>query len=209
MAEEKNEQDQTNPNLRTNPEPGTESRPEATADELELLRKKIEDLQRSADSFKDQFIRKAAEFENYKRRTEADFANLIRNANEGLILSLVPILDDFARSLKAGKDLKEFEPFYRGVELMYNKFQKLLESRGVHPFDSVGQPFNVEYHDALLQIPRDDVPPNTVIEEVEKGYKLNGKVLRHAKVIVSAAADTSSEPADVPKNGDSKDSNSN
>ncbi|MBX2992565.1 MAG: nucleotide exchange factor GrpE [Bacteroidetes bacterium] len=154
--------------------------------ELDQLKLKIEELQAQVDSFKDQLLRKAAEFENYKRRTEADSINLIKNANEGLIVSLLPILNDFMRSLKAGAENRDYDAFYKGVELIHNKFSKILELQGLVPFDSVGKPFDVEYHDALLQMPKEGVPPHTVIEEVERGYKLNERVLRHAKVIVSA-----------------------
>lgn len=171
----------------------TEESP-APPSELDQLKQKIDELQKLADSYKDQFLRKAAEFENYKRRTEAEMMSLVRNANEGLITALLPILNDFVRSLKAGAENKDYDAFYKGVELIYGKFSKLLESQGLTPFESVGKPFDVEYHDALLQVPRDDVPPHTVIEEVERGYKLNDKVLRHAKVIVSAAP-SPEEPA--------------
>ncbi len=165
------------------------------ASELDLLRQKLDELQKQVDTSKDQFLRKAAEFENFKRRTETDFANLVRNANEGLIVALLPILNDFIRSLKAGAENKDYDSFYKGVELIYNKLTKILEVQGLTPFESVGQPFNVEYHDALLQIPKSDVPPHTVIEEVERGYRLNDKVLRHAKVIVSAEPGENSERA--------------
>ncbi len=172
--------------------------------ELEVLRQKVDELQKSADTLKDQLLRKAAEFENYKRRSETDYVNLIRNANEGLMKVLIPILNDFVRSLKSASDQKENEPFYKGIELVYNKFQKVLESYGLQPFESVGKPFDVEYHDALLQVPRNDIPSNTIIEEVERGYKLNDKILRHAKVIVSTHADPQPNADTVPNNGDAK-----
>ncbi len=156
-------------------------------DELAALQARVEELQKSVDQYKDQFLRKAAEFENYKRRSETDFLNLIKNANESLVYSLLPILDDFVRSLKAGRESTDFESFYKGIELIYNKLLKTLEAQGLSSFDSLQQPFNVELHDALLQVPREDVPPHTVVEEVERGYRFNDKVLRHAKVVVSAA----------------------
>lgn len=194
MAEEKERREEQEP---TNI-PGTPQGEEASESESEQLRKKLEELQALADTYKDQFLRKAAEFDNYKRRTEADFLNIIRNANENLLLSLLPVVDDLVRSLKAGKDQKDPEGFYRGVELIFQKLSKELEAKGLLPFESVGKPFDVGYHDALLQVPRSDVPPHTVIEEVERGYMLNDKVLRHAKVIVSRSADEPSEKNGVP-----------
>jgi molecular chaperone GrpE len=187
-------------------EPAAQPEPEKMLTGEEQLRLKLAEAERAAESFKDQFLRKAAEFENYKRRSEADYINYVKSANEGILASLLPILDDFARSLKSGKDMKDFEAFYKGVELIYNKFSRLLEAQGLAPFESSGKPFDVHYHDALLQIHRSDVPPHTVVEEVERGYKLNDKVLRHAKVIVSAPADAQQEPAAVPKGGEADES---
>jgi molecular chaperone GrpE len=141
-----------------------------------------------AETYKDQLLRKAAEFENYKRRTELDFSNLVRNANESLLLSLLPVLDDLERSLKHGKDQSDPDSFYRGIELIRSKLGTIFESKGLAAFESVGKPFDVEYHDALMQVPDENHPKNTVVEEVERGYTLNGKVLRHSKVIVSSGA---------------------
>lgn len=160
--------------------------PDAAAADLASLRAKLEEAQKSVEQLKDQLLRKAAEFENYRRRSAEEFSVLVRNANENLLSALLPVLDDFARSLRAGKDLKDYEAFYRGVELVAGKLTRILENEGLKAFDAEGKPFDVHYHDALLQIPRADVPPHTVIEEVEKGYMVNDRVLRHAKVIVSA-----------------------
>lgn len=160
------------------------------------LQQKLETAQKLADTYKDQFLRKAAEFDNYKKRSEMEYATMAKNANERLIRLLIPILDDFARSLKAERETRDLESLLKGIELIYNKFTKLLESQGLLPFESVGKTFNVEQHDALLQVPRSDVPPHTVVEEIERGYKLFDKVLRHAKVIVSA------EPTSDVQSGD-------
>ncbi len=157
------------------------------------LQQKLEQAQATADMCRDQLLRKAAEFENYKRRVEIDQMNFVRTANESLIGLLLPILDDLSRSLKSGKEQKNFDAFYKGVELIQSKFIQILEGQGLSAFDSVGKPFDVDLHDALLQVPREDVPPGTVVEEVERGYKLYDRVLRHAKVVVSAEPKTSDE----------------
>ncbi len=180
-------------------EPATEGiPPEASSEisELETLKLKLAETQKGADAFKDQWLRKAAEFENLKRRTEADALNLIRNANERLILALVPTVNDFIRSLKSGNENKDYDAFYKGVELIYNNFVKVLEKEGLKAFESTGKPFDVQYHDALLQMPKNGVEPNTVIEEIERGYMLHDRVLRHAKVIVSAEAPESPSSSD-------------
>lgn len=173
---------------------------------LEKLQRELEEAIRSSQAFKDQFLRKAAEFENYKRRSETEYLNLVRNANEALINALLPIVEDFTRSLKSGSPRTDGESFARGVELIYGKLMKVLESQGLTPFESAGKPFDVDYHDALLQVERADVPAGTVVEEIARGYKLNDKVLRHAKVIVSAASRAESAPGETPAPGDGKES---
>ncbi len=166
------------------PAPG-DARDQAMAD----LAAQLEEARRLADQYKDQLLRRAAELENFKRRSETEVATIIRNANENLLTALLPVLDDFDRSLKASADSADMESLRRGIELIAQKLAKVLEREGLLPFESVGQPFDVAYHDALLQLPRADVPPHTVIEEVGRGYRLRDKVLRHAKVVVSASAD--------------------
>jgi molecular chaperone GrpE len=186
--------------------PGESAGPseESPASPLAQIRRELEEAVKSAQAFKDQFLRKAAEFENYKRRSEAEYLSLVRNANETLIGALLPVLEDLTRSLKAGSSQPDGESFYRGVELIYQKLMKVLEAQGLAPFDSSGTPFDVNYHDALLQVARDDVPPGTVVEEIARGYKLNDRVLRHAKVIVSAASRAESAPEGPMTSGRSK-----
>jgi len=146
----------------------------------------IEELQKQVDQYKDMLLRKAAEFDNFKRRIENETTNIVRFATESLIDDLLPVLDDFERSLKHSKESKEFNALVKGVEMIYLKLVKVLEGRGVKAFDTVGKAFSVDYHDALMQMPSKDLPPHTVIEEIEKGYMLNDRVIRHAKVVVSS-----------------------
>ncbi|MBP8976144.1 MAG: nucleotide exchange factor GrpE [Bacteroidetes bacterium] len=162
----------------------------------------LEELQKQVEMYKDLLLRKAAEFENYKRRSEQEIASVIKYANEALLLDLLPIVDDLERSLKHCKENANQEALVKGIELIYQKFIKVLENRGVKMIETVGKEFNVDYHDALMQVPRDDVPPLTVVEEVEKGYLLNDKVLRHAKVIVSSSPfqSSSDESGKKPEN---------
>lgn len=159
----------------------------------EALLEKISELEKQAAMYKDQLFRKAAEFENYKRRTESESMTFARFAGENIIAQLLPVLDDLARSIASGKEKYDNDPFYKGVELINAKFTKTLELQGLKPMETVGKEFNVDYHDALLQVPRADVPPHTIIKEVEKGYLLFDKVIRHAKVIVSSPAEEESK----------------
>ncbi|MDI6765563.1 MAG: nucleotide exchange factor GrpE [Bacteroidota bacterium] len=162
--------------------------------EVDTLGARIVELENTVSHYKDQLLRKAAEFDNYKKRIENDYANLVKFANENLIEKLLPVLDDFERSFKAVKysvgqpvsSDTEDNSFQKGIEMIYNKFKRILELEGVKPLEVLGQPFDPQLHDALLQIQNKNYPPHTVLEEVEKGYMLHDKILRHAKVIVSA-----------------------
>lgn len=195
MTDEKEQQDKLPESEERKPQeqPSGQASEELTSEtqaeqqsELETLRAKLAESEKMVELYKDQFLRKAAEFENYKKRTENDYLKLAKYASEDIITELLPILDDIARSLKVGKERREFGPFYKGVELIYSKMMKVLEAQGLKAIDAVGKEFNVDYHEALMQMPKENVPPNTVIEEVEKGYMLHDKVIRHSKVIVSA-----------------------
>jgi molecular chaperone GrpE len=191
MAEEKNNELKTSEELSAveavpqRPEQIGQSSSAQETDGVETLQAKVDELETALAQVKDQFLRKAADFENYKRRMENELGDRIRFANEDLIYEILPVLDDFERFLKNSKKNPEFDVFYKGVELIYQKLSKILSSQGVQSFESVGKSFDTEYHDALMQMPKEGVPPHTVIEEVEKGYKYQDKVLRHAKVIVS------------------------
>jgi len=168
--------------------------------ELEIANDKIAELESSVVAYKDQLLRKAAEFENYKRRTEQNSINFAKYASENIILELLPIIDDLSRSLKAGKDKLENDPFYKGIELILTKFNKILESQGVKTIDSIGKEVNVDFHDVMMQIPRADVAPHIIIDEIEKGYLLNDKVIRHAKVIVATSLSEQTEQSEEVKN---------
>jgi molecular chaperone GrpE len=145
------------------------------------------------DQLRDQLQRKVAEFENYRRRTDEEKSALIRYGHEGLLVQLLPVLDDFDRSMKAGAEFKDFASFYTGIELLRSKFLKVLENKGLAAISAKGQPFDVHLHEAVLQVPSADVEPGTVIDEVETGYTLYDRVIRHTKVIVSAEAPASSD----------------
>jgi len=151
---------------------------------------KVTELENEVAELKDKLLRKAAEFENYKRRTENDQLNLLTYAAESFIQRLLPVLDDFERSLQHINEAQEVDAIKQGLKLIYDKFMKVLDDQGVKKMESIGQPFNVEYHEALLQRPDDSVEPHTVLEEIEKGYMYKDKVIRHAKVIVSEDKET-------------------
>ncbi|MBC8464339.1 MAG: nucleotide exchange factor GrpE [Bacteroidetes bacterium] len=135
----------------------------------------------------DKHLRLFAEFENFKRRTAKERIELYKTAGEGVLSSLLPILDDFERAMKAktdaGEELKEEE----GVLLIYNKMKSTLEQKGLKSMDnSVGQPLNTDFHEAITNIPApSDDMKGKIIDVIEKGYFLNDKVIRYAKVVVA------------------------
>ncbi len=167
-------------------QPTNEQNQNGAIEDVLKLEQRLVESDTLAKQYKDQLLRKAAEFENYKKRIENDFSDRVKYANEDLIFELLPVLDDFERSLKSGKEKKDFDTLYRGIELISQKMLKVLEIKGIVRYESKGKPFDPHLHDALLQVQNADVPPHTVLDEVEVGYMMHGKVLRHAKVIVSA-----------------------
>ena len=146
---------------------------------------KIQILENEVEELKDKVLRKSAEFENYKRRTENDQLNLLTYAAESFISKLLPIIDDFERSMKHVGNVNDNNSVKEGMGLIYDKFIKLLDEQGVKKMESKGKPFDVNYHEAVMQQKDDSVAPHTVIEELECGYMYKDKVIRHAKVIVS------------------------
>ena len=147
-----------------------------------------EKLKSELETYKDSLLRKAAEFENYKKRTEGEISNYIKYASEHLIKQLIPVYDDFSRSLDSIEkgETKDLETLKKGVELIFNKFEKILKKEGLKEIDVLGKEFDVNLCDALLQVPKEDVKPHTILDVVEKGYFLKDKVIKHAKVLVSA-----------------------
>lgn len=156
-----------------------------TSSELNSANHRINELEERVKQLQDSLLRKAAEFENYKRRTENDQLNLLRYAAEPFIKSILIAYDDLERSLSHVNENNSFESLKKGLELVYDKFTKILDSQGVKKIDAKGKPFNVDLHEALMQQPSDKVPPHSVIDVIEPGYLYKDKVIRHAKVIVS------------------------
>lgn len=185
MKKDKKDISEEKMNNKPDAEVNEENKSQGEKDVLAEKDERIGQLEKEAADLKDRLLRKAAEFENYKRRTENDQLNLLKYAAESLILKLLPIVDDFERSLDHIESSVDIESLKQGIKLIYDKFMKILDEQGVKKIDSVGQPFNVDYHEALLQRKSDDVPPHTVLDELEKGYMYKDRVIRHAKVIVS------------------------
>ncbi len=137
---------------------------------------------------KDKYLRLFAEFENFRRRTAKERLELTTAANERLISDLLPVIDDFERSMKIFQDNPEVTPMYEGIKLVHNKFMKILEQKGLKPMDiQQGDSFDAEYHEAVVQTPApEEKLKGKVIDVIEQGYFLGEKVLRYAKVVTGS-----------------------
>lgn len=153
--------------------------------EVKKFEEKVVTLEKEVNENKDKFLRKAAEFENYKRRTEADQLNLMKYAAEPFIKKILSVVDDFERSLTHIDDARDIQTLKDGIKMIYDKLIKTLDEQGIKKINAVGEPFSVDFHEALMQRKADDVPPHTVINEIEAGYIYKDKVIRHSKVVVS------------------------
>ena len=134
---------------------------------------------------KDKYLRQAAEFDNYRKRVLKEKSELIQNGGESVSSSLLPIIDDFERALQNMKKSDDTAALKEGVELIYQKFMKTLESNGLKTIETKEADFNTDFHEAVAMIPApNDESKGKVVDCVQKGYKLNDKVIRHAKVAV-------------------------
>jgi molecular chaperone GrpE len=147
----------------------------------------LEKATAEAADWKDKYVRLYAEFDNYKRRTSKERIDLLKTANEDLMGSLIPVIDDFDRALKNIPATEDTKALREGVELIHNKFNKTLTQKGLTPMNAQGEVFNSELHEAITQIPAptEDLK-GKVVDEVEKGYYLGDKVIRYAKVVIGA-----------------------
>ena len=133
----------------------------------------------------DKYIRIHAEFDNYRKRSNKEKVDIISNASEGILRDLLPIIDDFERAIENNLKADEIEGVKEGFNLIFNKFKGILESEGLKPMNSTGEKFDVEIHEAIANVPAPKKKQKgKVIEAIEKGYYLNDKVIRCAKVVV-------------------------
>ncbi len=139
----------------------------------------------AVDDWKDKCLRLAAEFDNYRKRSAREFGDLVRNAERDLIGDLTEVFDDFVRALESDHKAESADQIVQGVSQIRSKFWSVLERRGLERSSTVGTPFNPEEHDALMRMPSDEYDEGIVMQEISPGYKLGGKILRHAKVVVS------------------------
>lgn len=159
---------------------------EAAAEEAAKSKVSVEDkLKAEIAELNDKYLRLYSEFDNMKRRNAKERIELMDTAGKDILLSFIPVVDDFERAQKAFENSTDIEAVKEGVTLIHTKFLNILSQKGVKAIESKGQPFDVDYHEAITKIPApiDDLK-GKVVDEVEKGYTLKDKVIRFAKVVI-------------------------
>ncbi len=158
---------------------------DVTESEAEGLIAKVDELQAALEKEKKEYLFLRADFDNYRKRMLKDREELLRNAGEKVLAGLLPIVDDFERGLDATKNVDNAEAVREGMELIYNKLIKFLADNGVKPMESTGADFDADFHEAIATIPSPSPElKGKVVDTTQRGYMINDKVLRHAKVAV-------------------------
>ena len=181
-AKEENREDEKEEKKEDKDKDNKEKQPE-TAEQK--LNKEIDELKKAQAEEKDRYLRLAAEFDNYRRRTAKERLELIETASESVIKSMLPIADDFERAIAVLKDSKDSDASKQGTELIYKKMMEMLKNSGVTVIEAIGKDLNTDEHEAIAQIPaKDPKQKGKIVEVAQQGYKLNGKVIRFAKVVM-------------------------
>ncbi|MBD5334810.1 MAG: nucleotide exchange factor GrpE [Duncaniella sp.] len=153
--------------------------------DIDALNQQLKDAEDKLEKEKKEYLFLMAEFDNFRKRTVKEKSDIIKNASESVLKGLLPIVDDFERGLEASAGQDDPSSIREGMELIYQKLVKFLASNGVKPIESTGKPFDAEYHEAIAMVPvTDESQKGMVIDTPTKGYTINDKVLRHAKVAV-------------------------
>lgn len=184
-AEEQEQQDTT---AAESQEPVNEAgAAEAQAEEMVGQEQgEIARLMAEAEEHQQRFVRAQADFDNFRRRTQKEKEELAKYASMKLITELVPVIDNFERAMATVPEGTESESFSKGIQMIFRQLESVLNNEGLTAMETVGQPFNPEFHQAIMQVESDEYEEGTVVEEVQKGYMLKDKVLRPAMVKVSS-----------------------
>ena len=182
------DQDQENPGQETQDAQDTQKQDSDApkeGDETDAEEPKKAEEAPAEPDWKDRYARAMADFDNFRKRTARDREDLVKFAASDVMKDILPTVDNLARALAEAKD-KTDDPFVEGVRLVYDGLLKALADHGATPLDSVGEPFDANFHEALAQLPSEEVEEGHVMSEVKRGWMLHGKLLRAAQVVVSA-----------------------
>ncbi len=177
---------QAEQNVEKNDEKEEADKP-AELSELDRAKEEIDTLKAQVAENKDRYVRLMAEFDNFRRRTAKEQLDLIETANAKLLEKLSEVLDNFERAAHPDNNRqKDYDAFAKGIQMIHDQFAKILKDAGLEQLDPVGEPFDPNYHEALMRQASDKIPESHVIQVFQKGYKLKNKLLKTAKVIVSS-----------------------
>ena len=161
--------------------------------------KALEEKAAKSEDYFDKLLRVQADFDNYKKRLERERVEFVKFANADIIYEILKILDDFERAVEAGKKKHDFDVLHKGVELIWIDFKEFLKQKGLEEIEAIGKPFDPHEHEAMMQEETEEHPENYVVEEFQKGYKLNDRVIRPAKVKVAKKPEKAQQyPTDAP-----------
>lgn len=146
-----------------------------------------QELQGKLAELNDKYLRLYSDFDNFRKRTAKEKVDLIQSGGEDVFKSMLPIIDDFERAIKSNAETTDIHTINEGVNLIYNKFKNILSQKGLEEMKSMGEPFNTDLHEAITSIaaPSEETK-GKILDELEKGYTLNGKVIRFAKVVIGS-----------------------
>jgi molecular chaperone GrpE len=159
--------------------PADHQMPDVPTDTLSKTEEELSEM-------KDKYLRLYSEFDNFRRRTSKERLDLLKTANEDMIAALLPVVDDMERAKQATETATDINAVKEGLNLVFNKLSNVLQQKGLKAMEAVGQPFDADLHEAITQTPAGEEMKGKVVDEVEKGYSLNDKVIRFAKVIIGA-----------------------
>jgi len=175
-----------------------------TEDETENLRNELAQALNDIKMHQEQYLRTLADMENLRKRTQRDKEELAKFANENILREILPVIDNLERAVDHAEQAETNDGLFEGVQMTLTQFSQLLNKFGVEPVDAIGQPFDPAYHQAMGQLESDEHPVNTVVQQMQKGYQLNNRLLRPAFVMLAKAptiketdADDSAEETDI------------
>lgn len=149
------------------------------------LQKQVEELEEKISDVNEKYLRLFSEFDNYRKRTAREKIEMSKTASEGLIKDLLPILDDMERALVNIPEIEQNKELRQGVELIFSKFMRILQIKGLKAIEAIGENFDTDFHEAIAKIPAPSPEQKgKVVDDTERGYTLNGKVIRFSKVVV-------------------------
>ncbi len=162
-----------------------EQKPIEETQPIDEKEKQIVELKTKADELNDKYLRLYSEFDNFRKRSAKEKIDLIQTGGEDVFKSMLPIIDDFERAIKSNAETNDVKAINDGINLIYNKFKSTLTAKGLQEMKSHGETFDADIHEAITNIPApSDDMKGKIVDELEKGYMLNGKIIRYAKVVI-------------------------